>query len=234
MTPEFHFLPDSTFLGDYLNQVDALHRSAYYPLNRLRRSSENFGIRPGQMESLIKVVRSTQILPFTVESRYSRSQPYTSLERTHIPSLGLLAFYGTNELFYAPKPETTTLGAIYPTVEQLIEFLKTTIPDNSDFLKRFPHLLTLINDPQPPQNPETLIKKQSFKFNPELFLVNQGILNSYHDGDKNDPPSIEEIRQQILADYNPEPLLGHKDPSDKGVIEVDWSKIDLKRLPDLA
>lgn len=224
---------------NYLDRVVGLNQRPRYLVQNLRASAQDFGLLPIQMELLIKVARSFQLFAF--EQEFSNTTiskvPKTYLSAEDIPSLAELIFFGYNPLLLATKlRDRTTMEGLYPEAVKVIPEIHRQVKSYPEILKVYHSINDRLLLPTFPHNPQTKIDKSRQPFIAANFLSPQAPEPQppapeflFHDTE-----SVEEIRRRVEQEISSDQLFGQKNSSDKGVIDVDWSRIDRHKPPGSA
>lgn len=224
---------------NYLDRVVGLNQRPRYLVQNLRASAHDFGMSPMQLELLLKVARSFQLLAF--EQEFSNTTiskvPRTYLSGEDIPSLAGLIFFGYNQMLVAEKPQDhMSLEQLYPEAVKVIPAVHRQVESYPEILKSYPSIKDRILLPTFPYNPQTKIVRSRLPFTTINFLPSAGseIKPAEPEYLFNDSESVEKIKQRVEREHTPGQVFGHKGPLDKGLIEIDWSRIDLDKPPGSA
>jgi hypothetical protein len=200
--------------GDYLHIVMPALKKTPYSLSQFRNAGAEFGLKPGQMDLVTKVIRDLQILPFRTEARSTTiSTPKTYLDTDSFSSLGALIFWTFNELLVGQKPNTVvTSSRLFDQFSETVPSIRNELNNQSDIVAKYPEIATNLLIPSSPRTDSTYtLSNKSFDI--AAFIQRHGRNESMYQL----MPPIADERARIMAEYD-----------GLGLKEVDWEQTQMR------
>lgn len=232
-------MPDLISFPDYLESVT----KPQYPklpvsLYKLKDRGSVFGMKNNDLKRVLDVVRPLLVLPFSFyREKFVSRTVQTLLEEEYLPSLAAFIYFGYNSIFVQNQPEQpleTTLKSQYPRVMEAMPNIRAGILSHPEVVAKYPDIEVVISDPRlpDPQSKDVKVTLVRRPFNPLIMKDNADNNQTVQVPAKAaDSLEITLLREKTTHE-SPfrEQLYGQKDPSDKGVIEIDWKNVAKKRI----